>query len=69
MSITAFESDGKNPLFEIDGCDTVRCSARSIFPSEKTRFLRLMVVTLSGTVLNTLVQIVKWFSEISLYVI
>ena len=26
-------------------CDTVSCSARCIFPSKKTRFLRLMVVT------------------------
>ena len=29
VSITAFESDGKNTLFEIDGCDTVRRSATS----------------------------------------
>ena len=45
VSTTAFESDGKNPPFEIDGCNTVRRSAGCIFPSEKTRFLRLMVVT------------------------
>ena len=30
---------------ESDGCAMVSCSARCIFPSEKTRFLRLMVVT------------------------
>ena len=29
VSITAAESDGKNPRFEIDGCDTVRRSATS----------------------------------------
>ena len=27
--VTAAESDGKNPRFEIDGCDTVRRSATS----------------------------------------
>ena len=40
VSITAAESDGKNPRFEI-GCDAVRRSATS----EKSRFLLLMVVT------------------------